>query len=735
MSASEPTLFKGVGIVETPFGNTYVPKLPTKPPPPPPKFVGPRKPMLPRVATEKSWDFVLGQCQYPCNVLVIDFETYFDEEYKMMGKGDGLSTVEYIKDSRFEILGCSFLKVDQPNPNYRADTFFQAGEELVETQLRLYQKLYGPNLERCTVVMQNAPFDGMILALKFGIHPPFVVDTLGLLRAWNSRTKNDLDSAAKRWDLDEKGDTQEFKGVTFRTRFKKPKSRKKGPKLPVQVPKATPEQVAKLAAYANNDVALEWELFTILLPKFSRPAVELRVMQKTLEMFTKPTLVVDFKRGDELIGLMNAEIDKVMVEAGATREEISGDKSFAALLNTAVTEAGDIFANYLKVGKLGPLLAIAKDDPQRKLLENHPNERVRKLMSARLALDSWPLHIKRVQRIMAQAKAAGGFLHVPLKYHGAHTGRDSGGEKINLQNLGSRGHDLVSAVRDLLIAVFGKKLVIADLSSIEAVVLAWLAGQADMVQTFREQFADPNAATDVYTRFASVVVGYRVRKPKKNGIPAIEKKHKDGRGLGKIGVLGCGYGMGTQRIFEYAGGSIDMDMAEKIKVAYRESNPHIVQFWRDIEKAFVYTAKYKKPCELPRGLRFDSTEDCDVICTLPSGREIHYPRVKIVEDDYGPKIEVWNDIEKHWGHVWGGHLTENVVQAMARDILMEAMLRLEDKGHRIALRVHDEIVGVEDADKAQAAMETYITELRKPPAWAPDMPLNAEGQISQCYKK
>jgi hypothetical protein len=96
-------------------------------------------------------------------------------------------------------------------------------------------------------------------------------------------------------------------------------------------------------------------------------------------------------------------------------------------------------------------------------------------------------------------------------------------------------------------------------------------------------------------------------------------------------VLGCGYGMGTDRIFEYADGAIDIETAEKIKSSRTvATNPRSCQFWRDIEKAFIYTAKYRKPCQMPRGLRFDATDDCDVIITLPNGRELKYHRVKLV---------------------------------------------------------------------------------------------------------
>jgi DNA polymerase len=107
-----------------------------------------------------------------------------------------------------------------------------------------------------------------------------------------------------------------------------------------------------------------------------------------------------------------------------------------------------------------------------------------------------------------------------------------------------------------------------------------------------------------------------------------------------------------------------------------------------------------------------------------------------VDPQYGgDTLEVFNEMEKHWGHVWGGHLTENVVQAISRDVLAEAFLRLEDQGYHTALHVHDEVVLVVSKDKANEAKAAAIRELSMVPAWAPGMPLGAEGIIADRYTK
>jgi hypothetical protein len=674
-----------------------------------------------------AWVEILKRAGYPTRAIVIDFESYFDEDY-----GFKSSTIEYVTDERWEILGCAFLEMDGQAPfaDYSSSRF-EIGEEKVTAHIRYLQGLYGHDLGNITVIAQNATFDCTVLWKHFDIHPRFIVDTLGLARAWNSRDNHDLDTMAKRLGLPPKGDTTQFKGVTFKRRIVRKKGRGKGPKLPVQRPLATDEQVVALSTYAQNDACREWEAFAILLPRLSNPVVELSLIKHHLELFTKPVLKVDYVKGEEIIQAMEKEIDAAL-PIGRTREEISGDKSFEYLLLGALEQAGDHAQKYYKIstkvkGKYN--LAIAKTDPERELLLEHPHPQVRVLMEAKAAIDSWPNHISRVTRIMDQAKANGGLLPVPLKYHGAHTGRASGSEKINLQNLGSRGHELVNSIRNMLIADDGQRLVIVDCSQIEARVTGWIAGQWDLIEKFKNK-------QEIYCDFASKVLGIPCRKARKTDIPAIAARLTWARNaVGKIGVLGCGYGMGAKKCVGYAKGAIDLDTAEKIVKVYREDNAKIVAFWHSIEKAFVYTAKYHRPCELERGLRFSSTSDCNVVITLPNGREIHYVKVKVTENQYGRATpEVYNAVEHSWEHIWGGTLTENVVQAMSRDILLEAMLRLEPEIHT-ALHIHDELVISTPADGAEGVLITAIVAMSQTPSWAPGLPLGAEGTISERYGK
>lgn len=674
-----------------------------------------------------AWLKVLRDCGYPETVVMLDLESYFDSDYRMGGDGKSLSTIEYVTDTRFEALGLARLIVNQPFPDYENQTHTEIGEEKIEAYLRYLQGQYGPALEGCTIVCHNTSFDCQVLARRYGIYPRFVIDTLGLARHWNSRQQNDLDSLTKQHKLPQKGDTQEFSGLGFRQRLVVAKG-KKASKVPHLRPKITDEQVLKLIGYANNDVNRQWELFTILLPRLSNPKVELRLIQHTLELFTKPVLRVDAPYGAYLMKLFDEEIDKAVQPTGLSREGISGNRIFEDKMSAALEAAGESYIPFMKKMKNGPMLAIAKSDDQRDELLNHPDSGVRSLMQARVAVKSWPLHIARVERILRQAAANGGVLPVPLKYCGAHTARWSGGEKINLQNLAKYG--VLAQIRQLLCAPDGMTLAIVDASQIEARVLAWIAGQWDLVEKFEND-------EEIYCGFASKVLGYHCRKPRKNGgIPAIEARYTWARNaIGKIGVLGCGYGMGQDKLFALGDGQFNLDMALKIRDTYRSENARIVQFWKDIEKAFLYTAKYQRPCSLPRGLDFSSTTDADVIITLPNGREIKYIRVKIVQDRYGDKAEVYNALEHKWEHIWGGTLTENVVQAMARDILAETILRVEDRGIHCAFHCHDEIVCPVPIAEGERALAIMNEEMSRVPDWAPRMPLGSEGGLTPVYRK
>ena len=326
-----------------------------------------------------------------------------------------------------------------------------------------------------------------------------------------------------------------------------------------------------------------------------------------------------------------------------------------------------------------------------------------------------------------------------LMYHGAATGRWSG-RLVQPQNfprpqkkqaeldeiiaklkadedVSEYGAGTVLAsdlLRSMLIADEGHRLMFADYSAIEARVLAWIAGQTDLVETFRK-------GGDVYKEMASAI--YNVN---------VESVTDGQRQVGKMAILGCGYGMGGKRFAEQCatmGINVDEDEAKRIVSVYREKNDRIAQYWRNSENEFV---------EMVKGAgRVGS-----VGLPLPSGRSLtyHNPRIIQRETPWGAmrdtaQVDTLNSVTRQWVSqiIWGGLLTENVVQATARDLMATAMMALELKGYNVILSVHDEIISEVPDDFG--SLEEMIEIMTRVPAWADGCPVNAEGKVGKRYRK
>lgn len=326
-----------------------------------------------------------------------------------------------------------------------------------------------------------------------------------------------------------------------------------------------------------------------------------------------------------------------------------------------------------------------------------------------------------------------------LMYHGAATGRWSG-RLVQPQNfprpqkkqaeldeiiaklkadedVSEHGAGTVLAsdlLRSMLIAEDGHRLMFADYSAIEARVLAWIAGQTDLVETFRK-------GGDVYKEMASAIYN----------TPS-EQVTDNQRQIGKMATLGCGYGMGGKRFAEQCatmGINVDEDEAKRIVSVYREKNNRIAQYWRDSENEFV---------EMVKGAgRVGS-----VGLPLPSGRSLtyHNPRIIQRETPWGAmrdtaQVDTLNSVTRQWVSqiIWGGLLTENVVQATARDLMATAMMALELKGYNVILSVHDEIISEVPDDFG--SLEEMIEIMTRVPAWADGCPVNAEGKVGKRYRK
>lgn len=278
---------------------------------------------------------------------------------------------------------------------------------------------------------------------------------------------------------------------------------------------------------------------------------------------------------------------------------------------------------------------------------------------------------------------------------------------------------LSQLIRTAFIPKEGTRFIISDFSAIEARVLAWLAGEQWVLDAFEN-------GEDIYCRTASRMFGVPVEKHGVNG-------HL--RQKGKIATLACGY-QGALGALKAMGG-IEMGLSEdelqSIVDSWREANPNIVSLWWDIDSVVKRVVKTRTK-EKYKTLVI-SYEKGILFIELPSKRRLAYPKAKIGMNRFGGESVVYEGIVvgNKWDKIesYGGKFVENIVQAIARDILAEAMMRLEKKGFNIVMHIHDEVVIESDS----SSIEEVNQIMSIVPSWTPGLILDADGFESDFYKK
>ena len=278
---------------------------------------------------------------------------------------------------------------------------------------------------------------------------------------------------------------------------------------------------------------------------------------------------------------------------------------------------------------------------------------------------------------------------------------------------------LSQLIRTAFIAKEDTRFIISDFSAIEARVLAWLAGEQWVLDAFEN-------GEDIYCRTASRMFGVPVEKHGVNG-------HL--RQKGKIATLACGY-QGALGALKAMGG-IEMGLSEdelqSIVDSWREANPNIVSLWWDIDSVVKRVVKTRTKEEYKNLVI--SYEKGILFIELPSKRRLAYPKAKIGMNRFGGESVVYEGIVvgNKWDKIesYGGKFVENIVQAIARDILAEAMMRLEKKGFNIVMHIHDEVVIESDSSSIEEINEI----MSLVPNWAPGLILDADGFESKFYKK
>ena len=425
----------------------------------------------------------------PQHLIVLDFETYYSRDFSL----SKLTTEEYIRSPEFEVIGVSVKLDDEP-------AVWCAGDDL-----EVFAFLQKFPWDKSLAVAHNAMFDMAILSWKYGIKPLALGDTLSMARALHgSELSLSLKTLAAHYKLQAKGEEVVAAMGMRRADF-------------------SPHGLKTYGAYCINDTEITASLFQLLAAGFRTPfgddikqlikpgfpRSEMRLIDQTLRMFTEPVLGLD---KDVLVPhLQDVKHKKalLMAEIDVQREDLMSNPKLAESLRKLGVEPPTKIST--TTGK--ETFAFSKSDSAFTDLLEHPDLPVQALVAARLGVKS-TLEETRTERFIDMADR--GLMPVPLRYYGAHTGRWSGSDKINLQNITRE-----SNIKKAITAPEGHVIIDCDSSQIEARVLAWLAGQEDLVNAF-------DRGEDVYSIMASNIYG----KP-------VEEIDKPQRFLGKTVVLGC----------------------------------------------------------------------------------------------------------------------------------------------------------------------------------------------------
>lgn len=619
-------------------------------------------------------------------LITIDFETYYDSKIKLGFKHQ--TTEEYIRDKRFEVIGVGVKVDDEPT------VWVSGGKDKIKEFLASFD--WGSSALLC----HNTMFDGAILSWLYGITPAFMFDTLCMARAIHGvDAGGSLKALAERYEIGVKGEEVILAEGKARLDF-------------------TKEELARYGEYCKNDVDLTLKLFKILSSAF--PENEMKLIDMTLRMFTHPVFLVDDallqERYDELKEekeqLLEGLMEKLKCEtAEAVRKRLASNKQFAEVL----VERG--VAVPMKESKTTGKLtyALAKNDEGFLGLTEHDDPFIQQLCAVRLGTKS-TIEESRIERFIDVGKRNKGRLPIPLKYYGAHTGRWAGSDKVNFQNLPSRDKKK-KALKNAVVAPDDHIVINCDSSQIEARVLVWLAGQDDVVEQFRK-------GEDVYSLFATKIYD----RP-------ISKADPVERFVGKTCILGLGYGTGALKLqhtlkTQPPGAIVTEDEAKSYVDTYRTANDKVIQLWRDGDKTIADLANWDeklKPYYYGKHKCLKITKEG---IGLPNGLSIRYPDLKL--DTSEAKSQYVYKSRKGPVSLWGGSLVENVVQALARIIVGEQMIKINER-YRVALTVHDAaVIVVPEAEKDEAM--AYIIEcMSTPPAWASGLPVTCEAKYAQTY--
>ena len=596
-------------------------------------------------------------------ILTIDFETHWDSKEYTLSK---MTTEEYIRDPRFLAFGACIHEfgTDLRTQWYRGD--------------ELHRVLSTYDWGRTAVLAHNAQFDVAILSWRYGVEPAFILDTLSMARALRGvEVGNSLAKLAVDFNLPDKGRAvHSTDGVA----------------------QLDPKLESELADYCKHDVYLCERIFERLVEGY--PKSELRLIDMTLKMYTRPLLVLDQNM-----------LAKELIDERDNRE---------ALLKKLDIDESALASN----PKFAQLLEKVKSTTER----------------------------TRAQRFLDIGQR--GTLPVPLSYYGALSGRwtASKGSAINMQNL-KRG----SFLRKAIMAPEGHQLVVGDLSQIEPRVLAWLSDYTEMLDIFR-------AGGDPYAAFGAQMFGIPGMTKDSHPIHRQSAKSAllgAGYGLGwasfaaqlLVGFLGAPplrytkadarqLGVSQQYVQRFVDWEDNLTkmaeiphtcsegellihcvVAKKIIDVYRATAHAVTSFW-DMCSGLIETSLYGGKEYTHKCLTFRKEQ-----IILPNGMSLLYPRLRRKKDETGRQQWVYGEDETK---LYAGKVTNNVTQAVARIVMTDGMLRVS-KRYPVVGTVHDELLAIASDEEANDAKTWVLAQMVMEPRYLPGIPLGADGGVHRRY--
>ena len=491
-------------------------------------------------------------------------------------------------------------------------------------------------------------------------------------------------------------------------------------------PEHDPEKWERFKAYNLRDVETEMQI------------------QERLSRFPVPDAIWEEYHLDQEINDRGILLDMDLVENAILLDGISKDKLSDSMKKITGLENPNSVAQMKQwLSSRGvETETLGKKDAARMIADRDMDEEVAEALKLRLQLAK--SSVKKYQA-MRNAVCRDGRARGMFQFYGANRSGRWAGRIIQLQNLPQNHMEDLEQVRGLVkngdyealsmlydsvpnvlselirtafVAGDGNKFCVADFSSIEARVLAWLAGERWRMDVFVKN-------GDIYCASASAMFGVPVEKHGRNA----ELRQK-----GKIAELALGYGGSVGALKSM--GAIEMGLKEEelqpLVDSWRTANPNIVRFWWDVDRAVKKAVKQREPSVL-RGIRFECRSGM-LFITLPSGRRLAYVKPRIGENRFGGESVTYEGVggTKKWERIesYGPKFVENIVQAISRDILCYAMRTLSHC--RICAHVHDELI-IEC--RKDASLEAICEQMGRTPPWAEGLVLRADGYETQFYKK